>query len=57
VVYIARMKLHEHMQNGHQDHVEFWNSEHGQEVAGGMLVSYNTQIVSTFVHTYIFADF
>ena len=57
MVYIARMKLHEHMQNVHQDHVEFWNSEHGQEVAGGMLMSYNTQTVSAFVHAYIFADF
>ena len=53
------MNLHEHMQNGHQleDYVEFWNSEHGQEVVGGMLVSYNSHLL-LYMHTYslIFHD-
>jgi len=57
------MNLCEHMQNGHQDHVEFRNSEWpGQgEEAGGLLPSYNSHTAICFcaiaVHVYIITDF
>ena len=48
---IARMKLYEHMQNGHQDCVKVCNSElpgKGEGAGGLMHLSYNTQSAICF---------